>query len=425
MNRTGNILGVFAAFGLGVAGASGAIADLQRTDFPAGVGPTGMTSADFNSDGIGDLAIADSVGNAVAVLFGNPEGGYEMPVMYSAPVGMSEVFSIVAGDLNADGAIDLAATIRYAGVSQSRVMILTNLGDGTFSHAEYLTGYGPTAIDIGDMDGDGDLDLITANYSSRSMTRLYNDGEGGFDVYAQSITQRYPRDVRLGDLDGDGDLDIALSSNYGLSIYKVDASGAIISNQLYYAGTRPNAIAVGDLDGDHRDDLVVADLVAARVAVFTNVGSGDFASPVFVPVAIGPSDLVLSDMNDDGALDLLLTAQSSNLIELKLNDKLGGFGDSQTRNTGLKPLALLVEDLNNDGLLDLASANMDSNTVSVFTTQGCGGDFNHDGSLDFFDVSAFINAFGTRDPSADLNADGAFNFFDVSAFIALYSAGCP
>ena len=410
---------------MSVGGASGAITDLDRSDFAAGNGPSAIAHGDFNQDGVTDLAIADGLGNAVAVLFGDGDGGFMSPSYISAPAGNTNVDAIVAGDFNGDGLDDLAATIGYAGLNESRVMILTSLGDGTFTSKDFLTGYGPIWIEAGDLDQDGDLDLVTANYNSRSFTRLINDGSGDFGTYVQQITLRYPKRVALADVDSDGDLDITISSNYGVMVYKLDGTGTIVASRQYLAGTRPKGIAFGDIDNDSHTDMLISDLVAHRVFVFPGDGLGDFAAPSIVSVGNGPTDIALDDIDGDGYLDLLVAAQSDNAIQSLLNDKLGGFGSPVSRSTGMTPLALIVCDVNSDGENDITTANYDSDTISFFASAGCAADFNQDGVLDFFDVSAFISAFNAQDPGADLTGDGSFDFFDVSSFIGLYGAGCP
>lgn len=425
MNINTSITTLIGTLLIGSGSAQAAITDLDRSDFPAGNGPSAIAHGDFNQDGVTDLAIADGLGNAVAVLLGNGEGGFMPAVYYHAPSGNTDVSAIVAGDFDGDGIDDLAATTGYAGLNQSLVMILTSVGDGTFVSKEFLTGYGPIWIDTGDLDGDGDLDLVTANYSSRSFTRLYNDGEGNFDNYAQLITLRYPKRVALEDVDQDGDLDITISSNYGVMVYKVDATGVIVASRQYLAGTRPKGIAFGDINNDSFTDMLITDLVTARVFVFPGDGLGDFTAPTVVSVGIGPSDIALDDIDGDGDLDMLIAAQSDNTIQSLLNDSKGGFGPPLSRSTGAKPLALLVCDVNSDGVNDITTANYDADTISFFASAACIADFNGDGVLDFFDVSAFIAAFNAQIPDADLNGDGSFDFFDVSSFIGLFSAGCP
>lgn len=405
--------------------ARGAITDLDRSDFAAGDGPIAVTHGDFNHDRRVDLAVADSLGGAVTVLLGGGDGGFLSPVSIGMPAGYTGVDSVVAGDFNGDGVDDLAATVGYAATNQSRVMVLTSGGDGTFTVAEFLTGYGAVWIDAGDLDSDGDLDLVTVNSNSRSLTRLFNDGDGGFGDVSHTITLRYPKRVKLADMDSDGDLDIALSSNYGVMVYKGDGLGGIVQSRQYYAGTRPKAFAFGDIDQDKDVDMLVSDLVTARVLVFMGDGLGDFGAGVAVPVGSGPSDIALDDVDGDGYLDLLVAAQSDSAIQSLLNDRSGGFGAAQSRATGSMPLAMIVCDVNGDGVNDVTTANYDADSVSFFASAACGADFNHDGVLDFFDVSAFLVAYTGGDLSVDFDGSGTLDFFDVSTFLVAFNAGCP
>ena len=143
-----------------------------KTDFATGASPQGIATADFNTDGKADLAVAyqtDAAGNSVSILLGNGNGTFG-PTLTNIPGGSGPV-GIVAADLTGGGNQDLAV----ADQSGSVLDILIGNGDGTFSIPVSLpTGNGPVAVVATDLNGDGQLDTVVANESSNSVTVTLN-----------------------------------------------------------------------------------------------------------------------------------------------------------------------------------------------------------------------------------------------------------
>ncbi len=141
------------------------------------------------------------------------------------------------------------------------------------------------------------------------------------------------------------------------------------------AGTMPQSIAAGDLDGDGRIDLVVSDLAQADVGVFLNRGNGAFAAAAAVPTGKEPVAIGVGDPDGDGRPDVAVADQSSDTVGILLNQGAGIFGAKVDYPTGPGPLAVAAGDLDGDGRPDLAVANFDhgnGNTVSVLLNRGDG-----------------------------------------------------
>ena len=291
------------------------------------------------------------------------------------------------------------------------VSILLGDGTGNFSApTNFTAGDSPRSVAVGDFNGDGKQDLATANSDSDNVSILLGDGAGNFSAPTNFTAGDSPRSVAVGDFNGDGKQDLAvaysvdcLGCNGGVSILLGDGTGNFSAPTNFTAGDYPRSVAVGDFNGDGKQDLAVANIDSDNVSILLGDGTGNFGAPRNFGADFMPDSIAIGDFNGDGKQDLAAANQSSHNVSILLGDGAGDF--SGPRNFGylglFGPDSIAIGDFNGDGKQDLAVANAYSDNVSILLGDGAGnfsaptnfaagsyptsvvvGDFNGDGKQD-------------------------------------------
>jgi hypothetical protein len=249
---------------------------LAKADFATGPKPIFVTTGDFNGDGKLDLASANnlSVGdNTVSVLLGNGDGSFQ-PTKDAKKVVPVPSSSVTTGDFNGDGKLDLA-TANPIGVSAHTVGVLLGFGDGSFQPTkEFATGTKPSSVTTGDFNGDGKLDLATANADGDNVSVLLGNGDGSFQPKKDFMTGSFPLSVTAADFNGDGKLDLA-SANSGdntntLSVLLGNGDGSFQPKSDFATGSYPISVTTGDFNGDGKPDLASANNGNDTLSVLLN-----------------------------------------------------------------------------------------------------------------------------------------------------------
>lgn len=283
---------------------------------PSSVGdePRALVVADFNGDGILDLATANREGNSVSVVPGGPGG--TLGAATTIAVGASPT-DLSTADFNTDGRPDLAVVHQDAFV----VSVLLNSGTGEFQLLNLSVSWQMRSIVTADFTGDGHADVVVAGEAylpgggfAGVITLLPGDGAGAFGAPRNFSTVLTPLALAASDFTGDGRLDLAVTSTPtvgtppgSVAILIADGSGGFGAPTVFAVGRAPSSVAIGDFNVDSRADLVVSNQVDRTVSVLLGDGAGGFAPQHVVPVGGAPSGVIVADANLDGWPDSAVT----------------------------------------------------------------------------------------------------------------------
>jgi hypothetical protein len=345
---------------------SGTLSSNPIVSFPTGAYPASVAVGDFNGDGHLDIATANEAGDNVSVLLGDGVGGFTAAPGSPFAAGVSPT-SLVVGDFNGDGIPDLVTANTYG----TTVVVLLGNGLGGFTAAQgspFATGPGPASVVIGDFNGDGIQDLATADDGSDEVSILLGNGAGGFANPVSFPVGLTPGSLAVGDFNGDGIPDLATANvNSGnLTVLLGNGTGGFVSapGSPVIVGGFPSLIVVGDFNGDGIEDLAVTDSQTGVTLLLGN-GAGGFVATAGSPFQTGmiPVSIVAGDFNGDGNLDLAVGNLASNAIYVLIGDGSGSFGLHQFMVYSNPRLA--VGDFNGDGRQDLAATNEGYQGVNV------------------------------------------------------------
>jgi hypothetical protein len=210
------------------------------------------------------------------------------------------------------------------------------------------------AIDVGDVDGDGRLDIVSTGESSIASVRLLRGlGDGTFMPVTVVGDAKSPHALSLADLDGDGDLDVVTAGGYALSVLLGQGDGTFGTRSDYLTGgfssSPRRSVALADFNGDGHLDAAMND-GCCSLSLFLGVGNGTFATRTAIATpSVAASDLAAADMNEDGDIDLV--APGSDSLRVLIGHGDGTFGPMvSSRNDGFR---CVVVDVNGDGHLDV------------------------------------------------------------------------
>jgi hypothetical protein len=339
-------------------------------------------AADFNGDGIPDLAILSD--NGVVILLGNGDGNFTQAAKSPLAIGASDSdnTSIAVGDFNSDGIADLIVTNTAWSSSGSvgTAIVLLGNGNGTFTasaKSPFATGKGAAFAAVADFNGDGNADLAVLNGNgANTLTILLGNGTGGFSTSNPITVGNSPSFAVAGDFNADGKVDLAVANQGDNTVTILLGNGnggfAAAKGSPVSVGNNPISIAMGDINGDGKLDLAVANAGNAVVSILQGNNDGTFISATsqWIALSNSPQSISIGDFNGDGIADLVTIFQYSGTEAILLGNGKGIFTPvaNPPASGGYNPLAVAVGDFNGDGVADLVVTNANSTTASVQLT---------------------------------------------------------
>lgn len=289
------------------------------------------------------------------------------------------------------------------------------LGENTIS----LATDGAISVTVGDLDGDGDLDILSASSLDDRIAWYANDGTGKFGAQ-QTITTSadYAHRVTTADLDGDGDIDVISASSVDdrIAWYENDGSGNFGPQQTITTATNLayNVIA-SDLDGDGDMDIISASAFDGLIAWYENDGAGNFgALQTITTSAPGARSVYIADIDNDGDIDVLSASSDDDRVAWYENDGLGNFGPQQTITTlADRAFSVKAADLDGDGDMDVIAACSSTSSARDWRITW----YENYGSGTFGPQQTIsINVFQARSVyTADLDGDGDLDVLSASS----------
>ncbi|MEO6404439.1 MAG: FG-GAP-like repeat-containing protein [Ferruginibacter sp.] len=360
-----------------------------KVDFTVGSIPRNVATNDLDGDGKPDLVSANSSSGTLSVLrnISNP-GSISASSLATKVDFASGSFTehVSIGDVDGDAKPDLVV------VTNANISVLRNISTaGSITATSFAakvdftsSSTGPVFGALGDVDGDGKPDIVTANPSANTVSVRRNltttPGSISFATKVDFSTGSTPFSVAIGDVDGDGKPDLVVTNSaVGINTVSVLRNTSIpgtisfATKVDFTTGAIPRSVAIGDIDGDGKPDLVVANnatspasttiSVLYNTSIMGSITASSFAAKVDFTAGTVPRSITIGDLDGDGKPDVVVTNMNSNNISVLRNTSTPGsitassFASKVDFTTGASPVSAVIVDVEGDGIPEIAVAN--------------------------------------------------------------------
>lgn len=409
---------------------------------PVGPTPRRIAAADFDLDGIVDMAVTITGNSSVAIVRGKSNNIFNKPTVLASPARNK---TLLFNDMNLDGAPDVVSCFEgliFMGGQTSPGGVGIAVGDGAGNFAPFANTtitFGQSGHAVGDINKDGKPDTVTVNANEKIVRTLLGDGAGGFGSILQKTLAAAPLAVEIGDMNADGNPDLCVANYLANQAQLLLGNGAgqyaSGAGNIFATGAMPVNLKIGDLNQDGYLDIVTCNKTSADVSILLT----NNAAAVFLPAAQYPAGgnspvaIALGDANYNGHLDLAIA--SSGGASTLVNNGAGAFGPATLYPSILPASAIVYTDVSGDGYHDICYALENVRCVAVQKGDGTGAFGN---IIYYYDVisptslaAGDIDADGRIDIATDGYSNGSLvvqrNLVEAPAQSLLYgngTAGC-
>ncbi len=373
-----------------------------KVDFATGNNPAGnIAVADIDGDGKPDMIVLNRSTNTFSILQNTSAAGVINKTTFATKVDFvtdSTPSFVVAGDIDCDGKQDVVIVNMFT----NKIAVYRNTSSlGAITTASLAAKVNfisdtlamPTSVAIGDLDGDGKPELVVTNSFNNTVSILKNTSHVGLidsTSFAPSVdftSGLGPVSVAIADINGDGKPDLVVSDFDAktISVFKNTTTlnnitrTSFASKVDFKVGTCPNALTVGDLNGDGKQDVIVVNQTNSTISILANtcklsaIDSSSFASQVVLPTnGLSPYYVTVGNIDSDSLPDIVVANLISNNISIIKNIYSSGsinvssFSAGVNLSTGFYPFSVSIADFDGDNKPDLAVPVYGANTVSVY-----------------------------------------------------------
>jgi hypothetical protein len=311
-----------------------------------------LALGDLNGDDILDLVVPDYLTRSFVVYFGNGDNSFQTGPLYYVGAGQAPQ-SVVLVELNGDGVLDLVIAIEDAHHGVGGVSVLLGNGDGSFQAEQRVVMGVSFAIKLGDLNSDGDLDLVFVSSTDSRLSMMLGNGDGSFQGEQLISTElEWYAPIFLGEVNGDGAIDIILNSG---DMFINNGDGSFGPRQ--HLGIN-SVIALEDLNNDNTNDIILA-----NGNILLGNGDGGFESGQ--PISSGGGSAVLGDLNGDAVVDLVFFGDG---VSVMLGNGDGTYQATFPIGQYNRVPSVVLGDVNGNGRLDmlLVEDNVESHHDTVW-----------------------------------------------------------
>jgi tetratricopeptide (TPR) repeat protein len=369
--------------------------NFPETSFSVGNNPVALTSANFSSGTLPDLAVVNQNDNSISILLNQDNGNFRQPtsspfVLARGETGPVAIATGLFGNtvVNSAGVTIAPADLVIANSTSNNVTVLLGNGDGTFTEAPgspYAVGTDPSAIVVADFNGDGNPDFAVANKGDNTISVFQGDGRGGFTQFSTSpfalqntntISERGPvamvsanfRNARLNTSTNTNapEADLAVvnqtTNNVAILLGSVDSNGNLrfteATNSPIAVGQTPVALATADLNADGVPDLAVVNQADNSISILLGSSNADgtftAAAGSPLPTAATPAGIVVANFTGGSVPSLAVTNRGQGTLGIYIGLGSGTFSNRLEIATPAGPSAIISAILSSSGLPDVA-----------------------------------------------------------------------